>query len=145
MRRILAIDYGRRRVGLAVCDPLGITVRGLATLTRGDDLAAAADQVAEAIRNAQVQAVLLGLPLHADGRPSEMSDEVRQFAALLEDRIQVPIEWADEGLTSWEAEDNLRARGVDLEQARKDGLIDQEAACCLLRGWLASRGGQTAP
>ena len=84
MRRVLALDYGRRRMGLAVCDPLGVTVRGLPTLTRGDDEEAAVTQVAEAIEAADVQLVLIGLPLHTDGRESEMSAEVRRFAARLE-------------------------------------------------------------
>ena len=145
MRRVLALDYGRRRIGVAVCDPLGVTVRGLPTLTREGDLEAAAAQVAETIAAADVQLVLVGLPLHTDGRESDMSAEVRRFAALLEDRIEAPLVWVDEGLTSWEAETNLKARGIRLPQARREGLVDQEAARCLLRGWLDGRGGRTDP
>ena len=143
MRRVLAVDYGRRRMGLATCDPLGITVRGLPTLTRGEDMDAAARDLARTIDQANVQLVLLGLPLHADGRESEMSAEVRRFAALLAPLISLPWEWVDEGLTSWEAEENLRNRGIRLQEARRAGLIDQEAACCLLRTWLQARGGRT--
>ena len=143
MRRVLAVDYGRRRIGLAVCDPLGVTVRGLATIRRDDDLESAIRQVAEQVRAADVQLVLMGLPLHTDGRESDMSAEVRRFATRLEEQIEPPLEWVDEGLTSWEAEENLRERGVRLSQARREGLIDQEAACCLLRAWLRERGGRT--
>ena len=63
----------------------------------------------------------------------------------LEERIEAPLEWVDEGLTSWEAEEVLRERGVRLPEARRKGLIDQEAACCLLRTWLRERGGRTGP
>ena len=139
MRRA-AVDYGRRRIGLAVCDPLGITVRGLETVEQGADPQAAVLRVAALLREEAVEHVIVGLPLHASGEESEMSTEARGFgarlgAALGDDLVQ-PIEYADETLTTWEAEEVVRARGIPLRKAKKEGLLDREAARCLLRAWL---------
>ncbi len=138
--RVAAVDYGRRRIGLAVSDPLRITTRGLATFERGPDLEGAAGAVAELLRREQAGLVIVGLPLHADGRESEMSAEARRFAALLE-QAGLKVLLHDEGLTSWEAEEGLKAAGKNLEQARKQGAIDQRAALALLRSWLREAGG----
>lgn len=137
--RVAAVDYGRRRVGLAVSDPLRITTRGLPTLERAAGLEEAAQQVAAVLLREQAREVVLGLPLHADGRESEMSAEVRRFAALLEAHLApagVRLHLHDEGLSSWEAEEGLKAGGRDLARARREGAIDQRAALGLLRGWL---------
>lgn len=137
--RVAAVDYGRRRIGLAVSDPLRITTRGLPTLERAPGLEEAAGQVAGLLLREQVREVVLGLPLHADGRESEMSAEVRRFAALLEAHLAaagVRLHLHDEGLSSWEAEEGLKAGGRDLARARREGAIDQRAALGLLRGWL---------
>ncbi len=143
-RRIVAIDYGRRRIGLATCDPLGITVRGVATVWRdADDPAAAIAAVAKQLDDLGAEVVVVGLPLHESGDESEMSRESRAFAASLAERGRWTIEFVHEGLTSWEAEERLRARGVSLQAARRDGRLDQEAAAVLLRAWLDERGGAT--
>jgi putative Holliday junction resolvase len=142
------VDYGRRRIGLAVCDPLGITVRALPTLAAGRDPEESADRTADVLSAEGVEAVVVGLPLHADGRESEMSGEARRFASRLGERLGVPVFLRDEGLSSWEAEQILRERGVPPEKARRQGLVDQESAKGLLRAWLdAGRpaGGQPDP
>jgi len=142
------VDYGRRRIGLAVTDPLGITVRGLETVVRGPDLAVAARAVAQALAAEEVERVLVGLPLHASGDESEMSAEARRFGAALATAAAAsnqPLEIAflDETLTTWEAEEALRARGIHLRDAKKSGLLDREAAIAMLRGWL--RDGHSWP
>ena len=138
--RHAAVDYGRRRIGLAICDPLGITVRGLDTVERGPDAPAAARSVAALLRAEGVEHVIVGLPLHASGEESEMSAEARNFGAQLGaamgEALAQPIEYVDETLTTWEAEEVLRARGIPLRKAKKEGLLDREAARCLLRAWL---------
>ncbi len=145
--RVAAVDYGRRRIGLAISDPLRITTRGLTTLERprgpaggaGPALEEAARAVAEVLRREQAVLVVLGLPLHADGRESELSAEARRFGGLLS-AAGLHVVLHDEGLTSWEAEEGLKASGRSLEQARRRGEIDQRAALALLRGWLAEPG-----
>lgn len=133
--RVAAVDYGRRRIGLAISDPLRITTRGLTTLERGASLEQAAQAVAEVLKREQAALVVLGLPLHADGRESEMSAEARRFGDLLT-AAGLAVVLHDEGLTSWEAEEGLKAGGRNLEQARRRGEIDQRAALALLRGWM---------
>lgn len=136
MSRVGAVDYGRRRIGLAVSDPLGITVRGLETIRHAGDLDEAAKHAAAALAAEGIEEVVVGLPLHADGRESEMSAEARDFADRLAGALGVPMHLSDEGLTTWEAEERIKARGIPLREAKRSGALDQEAACGLLRAWL---------
>jgi putative Holliday junction resolvase len=135
--RVAAVDYGRRRVGLAISDALGITVRGLATVVRAeaDDDGVAATARALAAEGL-VERVVVGLPLHDDGRESEMSKEARGFGASLSAALGVEVVFFDEGLTSWEAEEGLKAKGKRLRDARRAGDVDREAAMALLRSYL---------
>lgn len=137
--RVAAVDYGRRRVGLAVSDPLGLTVRGLETLVRGNDLQAAAEAVAARLAAENVRRIVVGLPLHTSGEESEMSREARRFGAALVEASGLAVEYFDEGLTSWEAEERIRSRGRNLEEARRRGDVDREAARALLESWLRER------
>ncbi|MDF1701675.1 MAG: Holliday junction resolvase RuvX [Planctomycetota bacterium] len=143
MERTAAVDYGRRRIGLAVADPLGITVRGLETIDRVEDPADGARRTAAALRAEQVTRILVGLPLHASGDESEMSAEARIFGALLATESGLPVAVLDETLTTWEAEEAVRARGIKLREAKQSGLLDQQAAVAMLRGWL--RDGEQWP
>lgn len=142
MRRVAAVDYGRRRIGLAISDPLGVTVRGLETLHRGPDLAAAARTAAERLREARADHVVVGLPLHASGEESEMSREARAFGTALAEASGLGIEYFDEGLTSWEAEETLKSRGKRLREAQRRGDVDREAACAILRSWLLEQASR---
>jgi len=143
MKRVAAVDYGLRRIGLAVADPLGITVRGLATIDVGADPAQAVSRVAAALAAEEVDRVLVGLPLHASGDESAMSQAARAFGAALGRLGPWRVGYLDETLTTWEAEEAVRARGVRLRDAKNSGLLDREAAAAMLRGWL--REGQKWP
>ena len=143
MERTAAVDYGRRRIGLAVADPLGITVRGLETIERVEDPDDGARRVAAALAAEQVTRILVGLPLHASGEESEMSAEARRFGALLAQHSGLPVGFVDETLTTWEAEEAVKARGIKLREAKQSGLLDQQAAVAMLRGWL--REGEKWP
>lgn len=138
--RVAAVDYGRRRIGLALCDALRITSRGLATLVRegagGGALEDAAARTAAVLREAGAALVVVGLPLHADGRESELSAEARRFGDLL-GRAGLRVTFHDEGLTSWEAEEGLKGQGRRLRDARARGEVDQRSALALLRSYLA--------
>jgi putative Holliday junction resolvase len=143
--RVGAVDYGRRRIGLAVSDPLGITVTGLPTVVREGSLEDAAAAVAKVLAEREVVRVIVGLPLHADGRESEMSAEARRFGEALGRALGREVLFVDETLTSWEAEESLRAAGRRLERARKEGEVDRRAAAALLAGWLREREGRGSP
>ena len=142
MRRVAAVDYGRRRIGLAISDPLGVTVRGLETIVRGRDLEEAARTTAERLREARADHLVVGLPLHASGEESEMSREARIFGAALAEAYGLEVEYFDEGLTSWEAEETLKARGKRLRDAQRRGDVDREAACAILRSWLQEQASR---
>jgi putative Holliday junction resolvase len=134
------VDYGRRRIGIAVADPLGISVRGLPDVVENrGDLADAAARTAAALLAVCADAVVVGLPLHADGRESVTSREVRRFADLLRERFGRPVELFDETLTSWEAEEDLKAAGRRLADARRSGAVDRQAARRLLLSYLRER------
>jgi putative Holliday junction resolvase len=138
--RIAAVDYGRARVGLAVCDALEITSRGLETVSKeggtGDLVAA----VADALRPEGVERLVVGVALREDGSDSERGAEARAFGARLAGALGVPVDFHDEGLTTWEAEEGVRARGGALRDARRRGEVDRAAALSILRSYLAERG-----
>src|SRR5260221_4502584 len=103
---ILAIDYGKKRLGLALSDEFGVTSRPYATWTRINrrrDLA----RLRELVRQQGVRRIVVGLPLHLDGSPSEMSDEARRFAARVLKAHGLPVEMVDERLRSWEARETI--------------------------------------
>src|SRR5579864_2452495 len=105
---ILAIDYGQKRLGLALSDECGVTSRPYATWTRTNrrrDLA----RLRELVRQQGVRRIVVGLPLYLDGTPSEMSKEARSFAARVEKALGLPVEMMDERLSSWEARETLSA------------------------------------
>jgi putative Holliday junction resolvase len=134
---VAAVDYGRRRIGLAVTDPLRIGMRGLDTLHHEGDRDAAARAVAERLRDVGgVALVVVGLPLHASGEPSPMSREAERFGDALAAAGPFAVAYLDEGLTSWEAEGRLRERGRSVRKAARTGEVDREAAMALLATWL---------
>jgi len=134
--RILALDYGRKRIGLALSDELGITAAPLAILVRknrADDL----KRLREIARKYEAKRIVVGLPLRLDGDGTEMSEEVTSFAKRLRKHLGLPVEMYDERLSSWQAhtEETLPAkrRGSALETK------DDVAAAIILRDFLAHR------
>lgn len=133
--RVLGIDYGRKRIGLACTDPLGITVQPLETL-HGEP-GKAIEPIAALCAEREVDRIVVGLPYNMDGTEGEMAKEVRAFAARLAARIRLPLEFTDERLTSWSAEQELRVFKKKVRQ--KKGLVDAMAAVAILRDWLATK------
>jgi len=136
MSRILAIDYGRARVGVALSDPLGITVRPLPTLD-GRGGGRLFDEIAALCRDEEVTQIVLGLPLQLDGTAGPAAAEVRRFAKKLRSRVEVPIAEVDERLSSKQAHAELKSAGVKHRQRKQR--VDSSAALLLLRSWLAAR------
>lgn len=130
--RILAIDYGRRRIGLALSDELRLTAQPLATLTRTNrrnDLG----RLRNLVRKHGVSCILVGHPLHLDGTSSPMAAEAARFARRLHKELGLPVELADERLTSWEA-GQILAGSKPKKRARTP--VDPVAAAVLLRAYL---------
>lgn len=140
--RILAIDYGRRRIGLALSDALGLTAQPLDTLVRTNrrgDLR----RLREIARRHEVRRILVGHPVHLDGTESEMAIEAARFAARVEKHLRLPVELVDERLSSWEAEQlaprALRGKRRAAGSRRRPSGIDQLAAAVILRDYLDRR------
>ena len=131
--RILALDYGRKRIGLALSDQLGLTAQPLVTLprtNRRDDLR----RLREICRKHGVARILVGHPLHMTGESSLMADEAALFAARLQKDLGIEVELVDERLTSWEAAQTMSE--VKSSSRRKRAPIDHVAAAVLLRDYL---------
>jgi putative holliday junction resolvase len=143
IRRVLALDVGKRRIGLAISDPLGITAQGLPTLQRTtirEDLSRLAALVAER----DVALILVGNPLHMSGRESRQSAYVREFAGRVEARCGgVPVKFWDERLTTVEAQRVLRSSGIGIEKRAR--AVDRLAAVILLESYLDSCPGENQP
>ena len=107
---MLAVDYGRRRLGLAVSDEarkLATPLETLERINRRQDLS----RLRRIVRDLGVNQLVVGLPLRLDGSAGEMAEEARAFATRLEKSLRLPAALVDERLTSWEAQEEHRARG----------------------------------
>lgn len=137
--RILAIDYGRRRMGLAIADELGLTASPLPAMER-KNRREDARRLRKILQEHGVGLVLVGYPLHLSGRRGEMADEAARFAQRIKKELKVKVKLQDERLTSWEAEGILK----ETNRARqKHKQIDSMAAAILLREYLnAKRAGR---
>ncbi len=148
--RILALDYGRARIGLALADGQARLARPLSTLARknrSEDLR----QLRDLVREHGVTRIVLGLPLRLDGTRGEMAEEVERFAERLRKQLGLPVDLMDERLSSWEAEALLAVKEKkishrDFENAkksrkknRKENSVDAVAAAVILREFLAQR------
>jgi putative Holliday junction resolvase len=140
--RILALDVGEKRIGLAVSDPLGITAQGLGVVTRRSREADLAHLLTVA-RQYQVQEIVVGLPRHLDGRPGRLAPEILDLARALGEALGVPVTPWDERLTTAEAERLLIA--ADLSRRRRRRVVDQLAAVLILQSYLDRRRGAPAP
>ncbi len=137
--RILGLDVGEQRIGLAVSDPLGITAQGLGVLHRQDRDSDLARLLALA-RERQVQEIVVGLPRHMDGRPGKAVPEILALARALGEALGVPVHTWDERLTTSEAERVLLQ--ADVSRRRRRQVVDQLAAVLILQGFLDHRQQQ---
>lgn len=143
-QRVLGIDYGTRRVGVAISDPLRLFARRLTTIHRkANDGGALVDQVLELVKQNDVDTIVVGLPSRTDGRESEIKNEASAFAESLQQASSCHVELFDERYTSVLAE---RVLVETNHKKRKDkGIVDQVAAEILLQDWLdREHGGLTA-
>jgi putative Holliday junction resolvase len=134
--RILAIDYGSKRIGLALSDPTGTLARPLPFVPAKADVQLARELAALA-KKEEVHLILLGLPRHMDGSIGEAAAQVQAFAALLGQATLIRIQLIDERLSTVQASRQLQEAGRNARQQR--GKIDSEAACVLLQGYLDSQ------
>ena len=131
--RILGLDYGDRRIGVAICDELGMIAQGIPTIIRKNrdaDLAA----IAGCVERLGVEKIVIGYPLRLDGSEGIQCDKVNRFARRMEARLSIPVILRDESFSTKEAEELLRESGVRREKKR--AVVDRLAACIILQGYL---------
>jgi putative Holliday junction resolvase len=134
--RIMAIDYGSRRIGLAVSDELGLTAQGLPTLHRTNkrnDF----DQLRRTIKQFAIGEIVVGLPLRMSGEAGTQSERVEEFAEELHKRFKLPVRLFDERLTSVEA--NRLLDQTAMSDSRRKEVVDQIAAVLILEAFLGFR------
>jgi putative Holliday junction resolvase len=134
--RILAIDHGSRRMGLAVTDALGITAQGLETLQRKNKRADFG-RLERIIREYQIREIVLGNPLRMSGEEGTQSQKVAEFAEELRQRFRLPVHLWDERLTSAEA--NRLMREADVSLQKRALAVDRMAAVLILQSFMQSR------
>ncbi len=142
MSRILAIDYGKKRTGLAVTDPLQIIAGGLTTVATHDLM----NFLLDYCKREQVERFIIGLPKQPGGQPSENEPRVRQFAATLAKRFpETPIEFCDERYTSVLAHQTMIDAGLGQKRRRDKALVDEISATIILQSYMESRAFLTRP
>ena len=133
MARVLGIDIGTVRVGLAVSDPDGVLAQPLDVVPREG----ATDSIADRTRELEVGEVVVGIPLRMDGSHGPEADAAEEFARMLEDVLDLPVARWDERLSTKQAERAMRAAGADSRKQR--GVVDKVAAAMVLQSFLDSR------
>ena len=131
--RVLALDVGSKRIGVAVTDQLGITAQGLETIQRQNkrrDL----DALRQLIRKYQVREIVIGLPLRLSGAEGTQSEKMRVFADLLRSEFAATVHLWDERWTSTEA--NRLLRETDLSIQKRAQAVDRMAAVLILQSWM---------
>jgi putative Holliday junction resolvase len=137
MARILCIDYGLRRTGIAVTDPMQIIATGLATVYTNKLTVFLKDYCAKE----EVSIFLVGEPLGLDDQPTHATEPVRKFIAWLKRHFpQVPVETIDERFTSKMASRAMLEMGMKKKDRRRKGAIDEIAATMMLQEWMGRKG-----
>jgi putative Holliday junction resolvase len=135
MGRIVGIDYGLKRCGIAVTDPLKIISSGLVTVPTGAVMTFLTDYV----QKEDVEAFVVGLPLHPDGNPAQIANQVDAFVAALIKRFpDVPVHRQDERYTSNEARKVILNSGLKKSKRRDKSLVDKVAAALILEQYMAA-------
>lgn len=138
MGRILAIDYGKKRTGLAVTDPLRIIANGLATIPTSDIF----DYLTQYVAKESVDQLVIGKPIQPNGQPSENLARVENFVNRWRKlHPDMPIDYYDERFTSVIAHQAMIAGGVKKKTRREDkGLVDEISATIILQDYMRSKG-----
>jgi len=137
--RILGIDFGRRRVGLAISDPTATIAQPLPALTRREGKRPPVAAITALAQQHEVTEIVIGLPLSLQGDETAWTAEVREFGAKLADRTGVPVSWLDERMTSVLAEKTVRSLGLKRSERERKDRVDTAAALLILQAYLDRR------
>ncbi|MEP7336407.1 MAG: Holliday junction resolvase RuvX [Acidobacteriota bacterium] len=131
----MAIDYGTKAIGVAICDELQLTVRPLTTIRREkQNQMPVVERIGELAREHEVAVLVVGLPLNMNGTRGDAAEKVEKFVADLRPHLSMPIVLIDERLTSYEADQILREMGVN--QKERKAKSDEYAAVLILQDYL---------
>ncbi|MGG6297474.1 Holliday junction resolvase RuvX [Leptolyngbya sp. AN02str] len=139
MVSVLGLDIGRKRIGVAGCDGTGLIATGLMTIERGSfeqDVA----QLRKLVAARQVQLLVIGMPYNADGGLGAQAKQTQKLAKRLSTALDLPVEYLDERLTSFQAEQMMIEEGQS--PSRQKAVIDRKAAALILQEWLDTRRQQ---
>jgi putative Holliday junction resolvase len=138
MKRVaaLGLDIGSKRIGVAGCDGLGLLATGLMTIERSG-FARDVEQLRQLVRERQVEVLVVGLPYCQDGTVGKQAQKIQKYARRIGAALALPIDYMDERLTSFEAEEQMKAQ--NLAPSRHKALIDRKAAAIILQQWLDAR------
>jgi putative Holliday junction resolvase len=134
--RTLALDIGKRRIGVAVSDPLGMVARPVQTV-RSVSLNVDVARVTEIARDLEAELIVVGDPIHMSGDPGTMSNRAHKFGEMLAEVSGLPVDYCDERLTTVEAQRILQDSGVPPKKARQQ--IDAVAAAVILQSYLNTK------
>lgn len=135
MARIMAIDYGRRRTGVAVSDPLQIVAGGLDTV----DTSKLAGFVKDYLAREEVERIVVGMPRQSSGEPSENAARAMAFARHLKQTTEIPVELYDERFTSVMAHAAMLSAGLHKKRRQDKALVDKISATIILQSYMESR------
>ncbi len=133
---MLGVDFGLRRVGLALSDPTGTLASPLATLRRRQGKRAPVAAIAELARTHEVEGIVMGLPLTLQGEEDEWCAEVRRVSEAIAERTGLPVTLVDERFTSVRAERAVRSSGLRRRDREDKDRVDAGAATVILQSWL---------
>lgn len=133
---VLGLDVGRKRIGVAGCDGLGLIATGLTTIVR-QSFTADVTQFQALVKERQVQRLVVGLPYTMDGAIGQQAQQVQHYAQRLARALDLPLDYMDERLSSLEAEAQMQQQRLSLRDNK--GLIDRKAAAIILQQWLDQR------
>ena len=136
--RILAIDHGTKRMGVAISDELGMIAQPLEFIP-AEPFAEFLARLQEILKEKQVELILVGMPRNMNGSYGPAALKVQEFVAMLKDAVTIPIQMLDERLTSVQAHRFLSEAEVSGRQRK--GKVDKSAAAILLQGYLDGRTG----
>ena len=132
----LGLDLGSKRIGVAGCDGTGLIATGITTIERSS-FAQDVEQLRELVNQRQVQVLVIGLPYSMDGSLGFQARHVQKLATRLGKALNLPMEYVDERLTSYQAEQMLRDE--NRSPSRHKAMIDRKAAALILQQWLDTR------
>ena len=132
----LGLDVGKKRIGVAGCDGTGLIASGLTTIEY-QSFNQVVEQLQYLVQERQVEVLVVGLPYAMNGSLGFQAKHVQKFASKVATALQLPLEYVDERLTSFQAEQLLHAE--NLSPSRNKGLIDRKAASIILQQWLDAR------